>query len=95
MTSGGRQRLDQLTRRWRARHDARLRADLPDADAALEARAAESFPFREMSPAAYADRHGDDMIGFTFDEHRYSDPELHAWLHELGRLLRARRRADG
>ncbi len=32
--------------------------------------------------------HGADMIGFTYDEARYADPELDAWLVEVGRLLR-------
>jgi hypothetical protein len=31
------------------------------------------------------------MIGFTYDEARYADPELDAWLTEVGRLLRERR----
>jgi hypothetical protein len=92
------ERLAQLTRRWRARHDARLLADpelLPDAEPELEARARASFPIDEMSPAEYGDRYGADMIGFTFDEHRYADPRLDAWLRELGRILRARRGVDG
>jgi hypothetical protein len=31
------------------------------------------------------------MVGFTYDEERYVDPILDAWLMEVGRLLRARR----
>jgi len=31
------------------------------------------------------------MIGFTYDENRYVDPELDAWLLEVGRLLRSSR----
>jgi hypothetical protein len=31
------------------------------------------------------------MIGFTYDEARCADPELDAWLLEVGRLLRERR----
>jgi hypothetical protein len=28
------------------------------------------------------------MIGFTYDEARYADADLDAWLLEVGRLLR-------
>jgi len=31
------------------------------------------------------------MTGFTYDEARYTDPELDAWLLEVGRLLRMSR----
>jgi hypothetical protein len=31
------------------------------------------------------------MVGFTYDEARYADPDLDAWLLEVGRLLRERR----
>ena len=31
------------------------------------------------------------MIGFTYDEERYADSLLDAWLLEVGRLLRDRR----
>jgi hypothetical protein len=44
-----------------------------------------------MAPADYVAEHGADMIGFTYDETRYADPELDAWLIEVGRLLRLRR----
>ncbi len=35
--------------------------------------------------------HGADMIGYTYDELRYADRDLDAWLVEVGRLLRERR----
>ena len=41
-----------------------------------------------MTPADYAERHGAAMAGFTYDDYRYPDPQLDAWLLELGRLLR-------
>jgi hypothetical protein len=44
-----------------------------------------------VSPAAYVAAHGDAMIGFTYDDERYADPALDAWLLEVGRLLAARR----
>ena len=86
-----RPRLRTLTDRWRARHDARRRPDRPAADPAREALAARGFPFRSETPEAYVAEHGADMAGFTYDEARYADADLDAWLLEVGRLLRARR----
>jgi hypothetical protein len=88
-----RTRLDQLTARWRARHDAK-RPDpdrRPAAESEREALAAAAFPYRTVEPAAYVRAHGTDMAGFTYDEARYADPELDAWLLEVGRLLRENR----
>jgi hypothetical protein len=88
-----RERLEELSDRWRARHDARR----PDADArtpadpAREALAARAFPYRDVAPATYVAEHGGDMIGFTYDEERFTDPELDAWILEVGRLLREER----
>jgi hypothetical protein len=86
-----RERLQTLTDRWRARHDARLPDDRPPADPEREELAHRAFPFRSMTPAAYVAEHGKDMVGFTYDEARFADPELDAWLLEVGRLLRASR----
>jgi len=86
-----RERLSALTVRWRARHDARRPEDRPAAEPAREALAARAFPFRSIDPAAYVAEHGADMAGFTYDEARYTDPDLDAWLLEVGRLLRMRR----
>jgi hypothetical protein len=84
-------RLQELTDRWRRRHDARRPLERPPADPDREALAARAFPFREETPAAYVDAHGSGMSGFTYDDARYADPALDAWLTEVGRLLRARR----
>jgi hypothetical protein len=88
-----RKHLDELTGRGHARHDGRRPEPdaRPPADAEREALAARGFPFRTVTPAAYVAEHGDDMIGFTYDEERYADPELDAWLLEVGRLLEERR----
>lgn len=86
-----RERLARLTDRWRARRDARRPPQRPPAAPEREARAARDFPFRTETPAAYVAAHGRDMVGFTFDEAAYADPELDAWLREVGRLLRATR----
>ncbi|HSM37992.1 MAG TPA: hypothetical protein VK838_01580 [Candidatus Limnocylindrales bacterium] len=83
-----------MARRWRARHDARRETgtgDRPPADEERQARARAAFPYRDVPPAAYADQHGREMIGYTYDEFTYDDPELDAWLGELGRILRERR----
>lgn len=85
------ERLQELTDRWRRRHDARRPLERHAAEPDREALAARAFPFRDLSPAAYVEAHGSDMSGFTYDEARYTDPELDAWLMEVGRLLRGRR----
>lgn len=84
-------RLDRLTDRWRSRHDARVAAEgRQPADAEREARARASFPYRTETPAAYAERHGAAMFGYTYDAYIYSDPALDAWLRELGEILAQR-----
>jgi hypothetical protein len=90
-----RRRLAELTYRWRARHDAGSRgaALRPPATAEREALAASAFPFRDRSPEDYVAEHGTAMIGFTYDDERYADAELDAWLVEVGRLLHGRREA--
>jgi hypothetical protein len=85
--------LEQLTDRWRRRHDEKRPSveGRPAADPDREALAAAAFPFRTESPSSYVARHGADMIGFTYDEARYADSDLDAWLVEVGRLLADRR----
>ena len=88
-----REELTRLTDRWRARHDARRPStdERPPADPDREALAARAFPFGSVDPAAYVAEHGSGMTAFTYDDARYADPELDAWLLEVGRLLRLRR----
>ena len=88
-----REELTRLTDRWRLRHDARRPAtdERPPADPDREALAARSFPVASVDPAAYVAEHGSGMTAFTYDDARYADPELDAWLLEVGRLLRLRR----
>ena len=86
-----RDRLAVLTDRWRRRHDARLPADRPPAEPGRESLALRAFPFRDVPPDRYVAENGDAMAGFTYDEARYSDADLDAWLVEVGRLLRQRR----
>ena len=93
MTDGRRARLELLTERWRARHEARLAADArPAADAERVARASIFFPWQSETPAEYAARHGAAMTGYTYDAYTYADPALEAWLKELGAILRERGR---
>ena len=93
MTGRRGQRLDRLTERWRARHEARIAAEgRHPADAEREAKAATFFPWQSQSAAEYAATHGAAMVGYTYDAYTYTDPALEAWLRELGQLLRARGR---
>ena len=90
-----RTRLAQLTDRWRRRHDERSVPveDRPAARPEREALEARAFPFRDRTPAEYVAEHGAAMGGFTYDDERYVDPELDAWLLEVGRRLREGRGA--
>ena len=93
MADHRRERLEELTDRWRARHEARLERDPRQAaDAEREARASTLFPWQTESAAEYAARYGAAMTGYTYDAYTYSDRKLEAWLRELGEILRRRRR---
>lgn len=88
-----RERIDELTDRWRRRHEARrpAPADRAPAPPEREALAVRAFPFLTTSPAAYVAEHGAAMTAFTYDDERYADAALDAWLLEVGRLLREAR----
>lgn len=88
-----REALDELTDRWRRRHDDRRPAPdaRPRAAAEREALAVRAFPYREVTPAAYVAEHGAAMTAFTYDDDRYADADLDAWVLEVGRLLREAR----
>lgn len=85
-----RERLEELTDRWLRRHEARRPApdERPMASPERQALAARAFPYRATSPDAYVQAHGGEMTAFTYDDERYDDPELDAWLLAVGRLLR-------
>jgi len=89
-------RLDELTDRWRSRHETRrARREAagtarPPADAERLERARRAFPYRETPPSAYVAANGDEMTAFTYDDFAYPDADLQAWLDEVGRLLRQR-----
>lgn len=93
MTDARRARLEELTDRWRARHEARMaQGPRPAADPEREARALAFFPWQAEAPAEYAAHYGAAMTGYTYDAYTYSDPALEAWLRELGEILRQRGR---
>ena len=86
-----RERLDELTDRWRARHDAR-RPDAdarPRADTEREALAASRLPVSRgrADDVRGRARRRDDRLHLRRGA-RYTDPDLDAWLLEVGRLLR-------
>ncbi len=93
MTDARRRHLDELTDRWRSRHEARRLSEGPaPADSEREARAARFFPWKTETAAEYGARYGAAMIGYTYDAYTYTDPALQAWLVELGEILRTRGR---
>lgn len=61
-------------------------ADLPMADAGREADARSLFPF-DMSPEEYAARNAHGWYCFSFDDYRYADPKVDAWIQRLGDIL--------
>jgi len=62
------------------------RDDLPPADPGRERDARELFPLN-MSPEEYAAMYGHEWYCFSFDDYRYSDPELDRWIQRLGDIL--------
>jgi hypothetical protein len=93
-------RLERLTERWYARHRARERTRAasgtprPRADVERAERARAQLPWRDATPGDYLARHGAGIVAYTYDAYTYEDPDLQAWIDELGRLLRARDAAD-
>jgi hypothetical protein len=67
--------------------------DLPPAPPDRERDARELFPL-DITPEEYAARHGKDWYCFSFDDYRYSDPELDRWIQRLGDILFNRTGAD-
>jgi len=59
---------------------------LPLADAGREAQALELFRL-DMSPDEYAARSGHEFALFSWDDFRYSRPELTLWIQRLGDIF--------
>jgi hypothetical protein len=59
---------------------------LPMADSERERTATKLFPLTQ-SPEEYAARNAHLWDSFSFDEYRYSDPELNTWIQRLGDIL--------
>jgi hypothetical protein len=60
--------------------------DRPPADPAYEAQAKLLFPL-DLTPEEYAARHAHEWASFSFDEHRFSDGRLDAWIQRLGDIF--------
>jgi hypothetical protein len=63
------------------------RSELPFANPGREQLARELFPYREQTPDEYAARNAHKWMCFSFDDFRYSDLELDAWIARLGQIL--------
>ncbi len=61
--------------------------ELPLANPGREQLARELFPYREQTPEEYAARNAHKWMSFSFDDFRYADPELDAWIARLGQIL--------
>ena len=59
---------------------------LPLAPSGRERFALEIFPL-DQSPEEYAARKGHLWAGFSFDEYRYNNPTLHAWVQRFGDIF--------
>ena len=63
------------------------RLQLPLADVSRQQLAQETFPYREQTPEEYAARSAHLWGSFSFDDFRYSDPVLDAWIARLGDIF--------
>ena len=59
---------------------------LPMADPGRERTAMELFPVAQ-SPEEYAARNAHLWVSFSFDDYRYRDPILNAWIQRLGDIF--------
>jgi hypothetical protein len=59
----------------------------PMADPTRVAMAREMFPVLELSPEQYVARWSHTIMCSSFDQYRYPDPALGAWIDETHRLL--------
>lgn len=63
------------------------RSELPIATSEREQLARKLFPYREQTPDEYAARKAHEWLSFSFDDFRYSDVNLDAWIARLGQIL--------
>ena len=66
-----------------------MNADRPLADPGRENSALQLFPFREMTAEQYAAWYAHTCACSSFDQYRYSDSALGAWIDELHRIMRS------
>lgn len=60
--------------------------DRPPADPGYEKQARLMFPL-DLSPEEYAARHAHEWGCFSFDNYRFSDDRLDAWIQRLGDIF--------
>ncbi len=60
--------------------------DRPFADPERERQAVAHFPL-DQSPEEYAERNAHSWVCFSFDDYRYRDSALDAWVTRLGDIL--------
>ena len=60
--------------------------DRPAADSAYEEQARRTFPI-DQSPEEYAARHAHEWVSFSFDDYRFCDERLDAWIQRLGDIF--------
>ena len=64
-------------------------SDRPAADSAHEEQARRLFPL-DRTPEEYAARHAHEWGCFSFDDYRFSDERLDAWIQRLGDIFSRR-----
>jgi hypothetical protein len=60
--------------------------DRAAADSAYEEQARRMFAL-DLTPEEYAARHAHEWLCFSFDEYRFSDERLDAWIQRLGDIF--------
>ena len=59
----------------------------PFAPSKFEETTAELFPYEALSPEEYAGRKGSNWDMFSFDNYRFQNVALDAWIQRLGQIL--------
>ncbi|MFC1750084.1 hypothetical protein ACFL2V_14890 [Pseudomonadota bacterium] len=63
------------------------RQSLPHASAEMETHVKEVFPV-DIEPEVFAAKDGAGWMDFTFNDFRFTDPELDSWIHAVGKIVR-------
>ena len=62
-------------------------SERPPAHPEFEKTAGELFPYTTLSPEEYAGREGTKWDCFSFDNYRFQNALLDAWIQRLGKIL--------